>query len=217
MTLDMNLTDGRLHRVALYFLDWDSGNQRAQRIDVLDAVTGVVLDTRAMTAFQNGKYGVWDFSGHVAIRVTATNAQTAALSGIFFGDATGSPWLYTTRGTSKAWLASYYAIVGDYESMDVSDLDGDGMTAWQEYLAGTNPNDAGSVLKLLNEQTGTNNTISLMWSSQLNKWYAIDSSTNLSSAFNPLVTHIPGSYPINTQTVNVGSAKSGFFKIRLEQ
>ncbi len=34
-TIDVNLTDGQTHRVAIYGLDWD-GNNRSQRVDVLD-------------------------------------------------------------------------------------------------------------------------------------------------------------------------------------
>ena len=45
-TIDVNLTDGVAHQVALYALDWD-GVARTQRIDVLDAVSGAVLDTRS--------------------------------------------------------------------------------------------------------------------------------------------------------------------------
>jgi len=40
MTMDVNLTDGNMHQVALYCLDWDQNGTRAERVDVLDALAG---------------------------------------------------------------------------------------------------------------------------------------------------------------------------------
>src|ERR1700722_1763367 len=39
-SIDLNLTDGNSHQLALYCLDWDGG--LAERIDILDATSGVV-------------------------------------------------------------------------------------------------------------------------------------------------------------------------------
>ena len=88
--IDVNLTDGLTHQVATYGLDWDS-TRRAQRIDVLDAVSGAVLDTRTLTAFNAGKYLVWNLRGHVTLRVTRTAGDTSAISGLFFGAAGAVP------------------------------------------------------------------------------------------------------------------------------
>ncbi len=82
--LDLNLTDGLPHQVALYAVDFDSGG-RVQRIDVLDAVTGAVLDTRTMSDFVNGQYVVWTITGHVIFRVTRTAGVNAVISGLFVG------------------------------------------------------------------------------------------------------------------------------------
>src|SRR5262249_34748990 len=49
-TVAINLSDGQVHQVAAYFLDWDTSS-RSERIDVLDAVTGAVLDTRSVSSF----------------------------------------------------------------------------------------------------------------------------------------------------------------------
>ncbi len=43
-TIDVNLTDGLAHQVALYRVDWD-GWGRSLRAEVVDAATGAVLDT----------------------------------------------------------------------------------------------------------------------------------------------------------------------------
>ncbi len=85
MTIDINLTDGNTHQVALYFLDWDGmSGGRAETVDILDA-TGHVIDTRTVSNFYNGVYLVWNLSGHVTARITNTNGgANAVLSGLFF-------------------------------------------------------------------------------------------------------------------------------------
>jgi hypothetical protein len=85
-TIDVNLTDGATHQVALYCLDWDYFN-RSQELDVRDAATNVLLDSRAMTSFSDGQYLVWNITGHVKINVTLTGGTNAVVSGIYFGSA----------------------------------------------------------------------------------------------------------------------------------
>jgi hypothetical protein len=81
-TIDVNLTDGNTHQVALYCLDWDGG--RVERIDVLDAGSNTVLDTQTAAGFQNGRYLVWNLKGHVTLRITNTGPSNAVVSGVFF-------------------------------------------------------------------------------------------------------------------------------------
>ncbi|HXB67001.1 MAG TPA: hypothetical protein VNY05_02090, partial [Candidatus Acidoferrales bacterium] len=88
-SIDINLTDGLTHQVALYGLDWDGANTRAQRIDVLNPATGQVLATTPMTAFSAGQYLVWNLTGHVTLRVTRTAGISAVVSGLLFDG--GSP------------------------------------------------------------------------------------------------------------------------------
>ena len=95
-TIDVGVTDGQTHRVALYLLDWDSYGSphgRVERIDAVNAVTGATLDSRTVgqTAddtnvndqFHNGKYLVWQVRGRVIFTVTNLNSN-AVVSGIFF-------------------------------------------------------------------------------------------------------------------------------------
>ena len=83
-SIDINLTDGLPHQLAMYCLDWDSGNIRAQRIDVLDPATGLVLASSPVSAFSAGQYLVWNLSGHVTLRITKTGGVNAVVSGLFF-------------------------------------------------------------------------------------------------------------------------------------
>ena len=90
MDIDVNLTDGNMHSVALYFLDWDDLG-RAERVDVLDALGNAVLDTRTISAFQGGQYLVWNLTGHVVLRITLTGGPNAVFSGLFFSPQATAP------------------------------------------------------------------------------------------------------------------------------
>jgi len=83
-SVDVNLTDGQMHRVAVYCLDWDASG-RSQLVEILDPVSGVVLDTRTVSSFSGGVYLVWNLVGHVVLRVTSKGGPNAAMSGLFFG------------------------------------------------------------------------------------------------------------------------------------
>lgn len=86
-TVDVNLTDGRAHRVSAYAMDWDGGGSRSQRVEVLDAATGAVVDGRTLSSFSGGSYLSWTLSGHVQLRFTRLAGVNAVLSGLFFGPA----------------------------------------------------------------------------------------------------------------------------------
>jgi hypothetical protein len=95
-TVDIGVTDGQTHRIAFYFLDWDSYGApagRVERVDARDATTAATLDSRtlgqpsgdatASDQFNNGKYVVWNVRGHVRFTITNLNSN-AVLSGVFF-------------------------------------------------------------------------------------------------------------------------------------
>jgi uncharacterized repeat protein (TIGR01451 family) len=113
MTIDVNLTDGNTHQIALYCLDWDAG-ARAERIDVLDAISNAVLDTRTISGFQGGQYLVWNLMGHVILKVTLTGGSNAVVSGVFFGASSGTPtataaFVKTDATTQGTWKSVYGA------------------------------------------------------------------------------------------------------------
>ncbi len=91
LSLDVNLTDGKPHQVAIYCIDWDgNGGGRSQKVEVLDA-GGNVLDSRLLSGFGGGIYLVWNLSGHAVIRITNLNpASNCLVSGIFFDAFTAS-------------------------------------------------------------------------------------------------------------------------------
>lgn len=78
----VNLLDGSAHKVSLYCLDWDFGN-RSERVDVFDAATGTLLDSRTVSGFTNGTYLSWQASGAVVFKLTRLTGFNAVVSGVF--------------------------------------------------------------------------------------------------------------------------------------
>ena len=91
-TIDVNISDGQSHSLALYALDWGGGGTRSEKVEIFDATTGALLDTHTVASFEQGKYLVWDVRGHVRLKVTnAPSSANAVVSGLFFGPAYGVP------------------------------------------------------------------------------------------------------------------------------
>jgi len=124
VSFDVNFTDGNTHQFALYAIDWDNPG-RAESIQVLDAATEAVLDTRSISAFTNGVYLVWKFSGHVTINVIVTAGPNAVVSGVFFGASTtitSSATFVTSDATTQGnWHGAYgadgYSVANDSQSL----------------------------------------------------------------------------------------------------
>ena len=82
-------------------------------------------------------------------------------------------------GLPDDWQGIYWGRkAGDWPSRDM-DTDGDGATNWQEFLAGTDPNDPRSVLKtrFSTDAQGRH----LNWNAQPGYVYQVQTSTNVST------------------------------------
>ena len=84
-TIDVNLTDGQPHLLALDAMDWDgAGGGRSEQVELISDATGAVLDTRTLNDFGAGVYLVWQVSGSVTIQVTSLNSGAdAVVNGLF--------------------------------------------------------------------------------------------------------------------------------------
>lgn len=92
-SIDINLTDGQTHRLAMYFLDWDVMG-RQQTVTLTDSASGAVLNTQTLSGFSKGKWLLWDVNGRVKVTVRALSGN-AVVGGIFF-HGTGSGGTGTT-------------------------------------------------------------------------------------------------------------------------
>ena len=82
-SFDLNLTDGKTHKITLYAIDFDT-TSRAETITVADAVSGAALATQSISSFHSGVYLVFNVSGHVTITVTCTAGINAVIAGVYF-------------------------------------------------------------------------------------------------------------------------------------
>jgi alpha-L-rhamnosidase len=83
LTIDVDMTDGNTHQLALYLVDWDSV-ARVQELEVVNSATNKALDRRAISGFTRGEYLVWNLRGHVSIRIRKIAGANAVVSGLFF-------------------------------------------------------------------------------------------------------------------------------------
>ena len=117
---DVNFTDGKMHQFAFYALDWDNLG-RSEKVQVLDANTSAVLDTRNISGFSNGIYLIWNISGHVRINITWTGGVNAVVSGVFFGggepSTTVASFVGSDTSTEGGWQGVYgadgYSVASD--------------------------------------------------------------------------------------------------------
>lgn len=104
-------------------------------------------------------------------------------------------------------------------SADFTDADGDGHNNWQEWIAGTDPTNNASVLKIISATpTSAPASIIISWQSVTGRNYDLQRSTSLSllqPAFSVIQTNIPGQAAITSSIdTNIASgATAAFYRV----
>ncbi len=93
------------------------------------------------------------------------------------------------------------------------DVDGDGFSNRNEWLAGTHPNDPGSALRISRIQRSTNGTL-VTWTSLPDGRYRVQSATNLFAAWNTLPDTVLADSISTTSAVPV-VATGNLFRVEL--
>lgn len=118
---------------------------------------------------------------------------------------------------SYAWLKQYNLPIDG--SADNLDSDGDGLSNWQEWMAGTDPTQANSTLRML-QATNSASGLNVTWSSVSTRTYSLLRSTNLAAppTFSVLCTNISGLDGATTFTdTNASGTGTFFYRVRVEQ
>jgi hypothetical protein len=99
-----------------------------------------------------------------------------------------------------------------------ADPDHDGASNLAEFLAGTDPTNINSALRLTALRAAGTNGVALEWPAVSGRYYRLLRATNLLTGFNSLVrTNIAATPPFNTVTdVAPASAGSRFYRLELE-
>ena len=94
-------------------------------------------------------------------------------------------------GEFIGWLQQYGLATDG--SADYADTDGDGMNNWQEWVAGTDPTSAASVLRL-QPPAFTPSALQLQWNSDTSHSYFVQRANSLGSprSFQTIGTNVPG-------------------------
>jgi hypothetical protein len=119
-------------------------------------------------------------------------------------------------GEFFGWLQQYGLPTDG--SADYADSDADGHHNWQEWIAGTNPTNAVSALRMLSA-TGAVSAVTVTWSSVTDRTYTLERATNLGAApafsvVQSKLTGLPGTTSF-TDTNVLGSAPR-FYRVRVE-
>lgn len=123
-------------------------------------------------------------------------------------------------GMADAWEIQYF---GNLNANPGDDADGDRISNLGEYLSGTNPTDAGSLLKLLNIAR-TNNDVRLDWMTVGGHSYVVQIVTNATDSLttnfvdaSPVIS-VGGSGEGSTNYLRVGGAtnRPAYYRVRLE-
>lgn len=81
--LEVFLDSGRSALLTAYVLDWDTVNERAQRMELWDADRNVLLDSREVREFSNGVYLTWLVRGRVRVVAVPLGEAKSVISGLF--------------------------------------------------------------------------------------------------------------------------------------
>jgi hypothetical protein len=121
-------------------------------------------------------------------------------------------------GIPDSWRLRYFGTIYNPLSVASADPDGDGASNWDEYVAGTDPTDPKSCLRLSSAQTLTSQgpEYVVLWPSVAGKQYVVESSPTLSSPnWMPLSTNFGSGANLIFQ--DASGVNPRFYRVRLAQ
>ena len=126
--------------------------------------------------------------------------------------------LWINEDPYLAWAAGYFADPNAPEAAANFDFDGDGQTNDQERLAGTDPTNGNSALRLANFSRATDGaSFTLTWQSTTGKTYNVESCTTLATPDWQVVGDpVMAAGPISSLVVPTTPGESRrFFRVRV--
>ncbi len=97
-----------------------------------------------------------------------------------------------TNRTPKWWLAEHYGSTHDFDALALSDSDGDGQAAWEEYWGGSIPTNALDAFRVAAIAPLPPGTARLRWTALTDRLYTLYMATNVVSPQWTNVLAVPG-------------------------
>ena len=126
---------------------------------------------------------------------------------------TASSW---NDGIPDWWRLNWFGTISNILSAASLDPDGDGASNWQEYVAGTNPQNPASVLQLTGSLPLPNPTV--QWPSVLGKTYTVLSSPSLfNSPWTAIATNLIGTgQTMQLSDTNPPAPPAVFYRVQVQ-
>jgi hypothetical protein len=121
-------------------------------------------------------------------------------------------------GMPDQWEIDYFSGTDVPNGGPAEDWDGDGSSNLDEYLAGTDPTDAASVLAISSILTSSDSTFTIRWRSVGGKYYSILKTTDLAAGFDQIEsTNIPATPPENFCNIDGSQTDRAFYKVVVDE
>lgn len=118
-------------------------------------------------------------------------------------------------GMDDEWEFTVFGSSGWAGAGADDDADGDGVSNYQEYRAGTDPTAASSLLAVTGLVSNGPNGAVLRWASEAGKSYTIQQTSNLLASWSTLQTRIAATPPLNVYTSST-STNTAFWRVRMD-
>jgi hypothetical protein len=221
-TNDLSAYAGQQVKIRFRFTSNNNGIAEGWFIDDIMIGSSSSQAAIAISPTNSGNFvsGIWN--GAVSVPQVATNVYLKADNGLGNSGTSGvfrvvQP-IMTSLGTPYLWLDKYSLVTNaNYTAAELTDVDKDGYTAWQEYVADTDPTNAASRFRIVAVSNLPPWRVYFEGSST-GRQYTIHWTTNLVSA---AWTNDPGQPPVwghggvDALTDTNTSAKARFYRLEV--
>ncbi len=148
------------------------------------------------------------FAGFDGDRITLVMDEPRTVTATF------APNLTATRGVPEYWLAAH-GWTGDFESAAENDTDHDGMAAWAEWRADTDPTNGRSLLAISSLRQTPTNGVSLAWVGGVLRTQQVQRADSPAGPWISVLTNLPPT-PVSNAIALPANGSTGFYRVHIE-